>query len=123
MILTIAIFTLVNIILSFTDAHKIIKGTTINHVLNAAIYTAIVIVPFFVFHNWLLIAALLFNRLLFFNIFLSLFRGKKWDYIPLQPVSYTDRMAKLVFNDNGQLMYGVYAVIFVVLIIFSYMVQ
>ena len=121
MIYTIIAISILNVVLAFIDAHKIVKGKVINHIINGAIYACIIFVPYFLFHNWLLIAALLFNRLLFFNIFLSLFRGKKWDYIPLQPISITDKWAKKVFDDNGQLMYGVYAVIFAVLIIFSFL--
>jgi len=66
-----------------------------------------------------LIFALLFNRLLVFNIFLSLFRGLDWDYVTPEnpPKSIIDRIAKMVFGMNGKLMYGVYSIVFIVLII------
>ena len=119
MVLTLLIFAVLNISLAFIDAHKIFKGNTINHVINAAVYIAMVAVSFFIFHNVWLIIALLFNRLLVFNIALSLFRGLNWDYVTPEnpPKSIIDRIAKMVFGMNGKLMYGVYAAVFIVLII------
>ena len=121
MILTLILFTLANIILAFVDARKIVKGNVINHVINAAVYVAMIAVPYFLFHNYWLIAALLFNRLLVFNISLSLFRGLRWDYISPSPASVTDKLAKSVFGNNGKLMYGVYAAAFTVLTIIAFL--
>jgi hypothetical protein len=120
MILTLILFSIANLILAYLDAHKIIKGNTINHLLNACIYIGIVAVPFLLFKNWFLIAALLFNRLLVFNIMLSLFRGLNWSYISPSPISVTDKIAKKIFSNNGKLMYAVYAVVFIVLTIISF---
>jgi len=119
MVLTLLIFSVLNIALAFIDAYKIFKGNTINHVINAAVYIAMVAVSFFIFHNVWLIFALLFNRLLVFNITLSLFRGLDWDYVTPEnpPKSIIDRIAKMVFGMNGKLMYGVYSIVFIVLII------
>lgn len=121
MVLTLIIFTIVNVVLAFIDAHKIIKGNTINHLLNAGIYVLIVAIPFLLFKNWFLVAALLFNRLLVFNIMLSLFRSLKWNYISPAPISVTDRIAKFVFGNNGTLMYGIYAVAFIILTVISFL--
>lgn len=121
MILTLILFTLANIALAFVDAHKIIKGKTINHILNAAIYVGMVAIPYFVFHNYFLIAALLFNRLIFFNMFLSLFRGLPAFYMPLKPLSITDILAKKVFGINGKLMYSIYAGVFIILTVISFL--
>jgi len=112
MILTLILFTLLNLILAAFDASRIKKGKTINHFINAVIYTALVAGTYFLFHNWFLIAALLFNRLLFFNIGLSLFRGLPAFYISPKPASVIDKIAKSIFGKNGWLMYLVYAVIF-----------
>lgn len=112
MILTLILFTLLNIILAAFDASRIKKGKTINHALNAVIYTALVAGTYFLFHNWVLVAALFLNRLIFFNIALSLFRGLPAFYISPKPASIIDKIAKSIFGKNGWLMYLVYAVIF-----------
>lgn len=117
MILTRIIFTMVNIVLAFIDAHKIIKSKVINHGLNAMVYLAMVSVPVFLFKDYWLIPELLLNRLLFFNIPLSKFRGLPWYYVPKDPASITDKAAKAIFGVNGKLMYGVYAVLLIGLII------
>jgi len=120
MTLTLILFTVANIVLAFIDAHKILKSKTINHVVNAAIYIALVAVPYFIFHNYFLIAALLFNRLIFFNMFLSLFRGLPAFYMPKHPASFVDRLANSVFGTNGKKMYAVYAGLFIVLTVISF---
>ena len=38
MIYAILIFTLLNVILAYTDAHKIINNQAINHTINAVVY-------------------------------------------------------------------------------------
>jgi len=123
MILTLILFSIANLLLAYMDAHKIIKGNTINHLINAVVYVAMVAIPFLLFKNWFLIGALLFNRLLIFNIMLSLFRGLKFDYISPSPASVTDKVAKKVFGNNGKLMYGIYAVIFIVLTILTFIIK
>lgn len=117
MLLTLLIFTIINVCLAFIDAHKIIKGKWIKHGVNGAVYLAMLIVPYLLFHNLWFIAALLFNRLLVFNIMLSLFRGLKWYYMPITPLSITDKLAKKVFGINGKLAYSVYAIIFIALVV------
>lgn len=114
-------FAIVNIVLAFIDSRKIIKSKTINHAVNAAIYCTMVAIPVFILHNYWLIGALLFTRLLVFNIALSLFRGKKWDYISPSPTAVTDRMAKAVFGNNGRLMYMVYGAVTVIFILACYL--
>lgn len=120
MVLTLILFTLVNILLAYVDAKKIIKGNSIKHGINAAIYMGIVAIPYFIFHNYFLIAALLFNRLLFFNMFLSLFRKLSVFYMPLKPLSITDILAGKVFGTNGRLMYSIYAIAFIILTVISF---
>ncbi len=119
MITTLIIFTIANIVLAYLDAHKIVKGKWIKHGINAAIYIAMVAVPYFIFHNWILVVALLVNRLIFFNIFLSLFRGKDWNYVTPEnpPKALTDRIAKSIFGTNGAKMYAVYGIAFILLLI------
>mgnify|MGYP003442597237 FL=1 len=112
MILTLILFTLLNFILAAFDASRIKKGKTITHAINAVIYTALVAGTYFLFHNWVLIVALFFNRMLVFNISLSLFRGLPAFYISPNPASVIDKIAKSIFGKNGWLMYLVYAVIF-----------
>ena len=112
MILTLTIFTIINIFLAQLDSRKIGEHKVIKHGLNGLVYAAILAVPYFLFHNLWLIGALLFNRLLVFNISLSVFRGLKWDYISHEPKAITDKIAKAIFGNNGMLMYGVYLLIF-----------
>jgi len=112
MILTLTIFTIVNIFLAQLDSRKNGEKKVIKHGLNGLVYVAILAVPYFLFGNYWLIGALLFNRLLVFNIALSVFRGLKWDYISPEPKAITDKLAKTVFGNNGMLMYGVYLAIF-----------
>src|SRR5215207_9934883 len=117
MIWTLAIFFLLNIGLAFFDAHKIVKGKWIKHGVNGLVYIAMLAVPFFVFNNWWLILSLLFIRLIVFNIFLSLFRGLSWDYMPLMPASIVDKLAKKVFGTNGLVMYSIYTLLFITTLI------
>jgi len=125
MILTLILFTIANVVLAFMDAHKIIKGKWINHGINAAIYVAMVAIPFFIFHNYFLIGALLVNRLIVFNISLSLFRGLIWDYITPEnpPKAISDRIAKSIFGMNGKKMYITYSIIFVVLTVLTFVIR
>ncbi len=119
MITALIIFTIANIVMAFVDSRKINKGKWVKHGINGALYIAIVAIPYFIFNNWWLVGALLFNRLLVFNIALSLFRGLKWDYITPEkpPKAITDKLAKMVFGMNGKLMYGVYLVIFIAFLV------
>jgi len=112
MIETLIIFTVINVILAAVDAAKIKKGKRISHGINAAVYIAAVAATYFLFHNFWLIGALLFNRLLVFNIALSLFRGLPFDYITPVPAAITDKIAKAIFGRNGKLMYLFYLIIF-----------
>ena len=123
MITTLIIFTIANIVLAWLDANKIIKGTTINHAINGAIYVAMVAIPYFIFHNYFLIGALLFNRLLVFNIALSLFRELEWDYISTSPISIVDKITKMIFGMNGKLMYAVYLAVFIVLVACTFLIK
>jgi len=129
LLLTILVFTALNLLFAKHDYKKIaaynkttytIPKLIIKHGLNAAVYISMLVVPYFVLHhNYWLMAALLFNRLLVFNIALSLDRGNKWDYVPKKPTAITDRVAFRVFGFNGKLMYFVYSVIFIILTIIT----
>ena len=116
MIYTLPIFTVINIIMAFIDSRVIGKGRKVLHGINGLIYISMVAVPVWWFENYWLIGAMLFDRLLFFNISLSLFRGLRWTYISPAPKAITDRMAKAVFGNRGKLMYGVYLILFIVTI-------
>jgi len=121
MVITLILFTIANIVLASIDARKIIDGDKIKHGINGLIYIAMISATFLIFHNFFLIGALLFNRLLAFNIALSVFRKLPWDYVTPEnpPKSIVDRIAKMVFGMNGKLMYIIYAVIFALLTILS----
>lgn len=114
------IFTVINLLLAFMDSRIIGKGRRILHGLNALIYILMVAGPVWYWHNYWLIGALLFNRLLVFNIMLSLFRGLKWNYISPAPTAVTDKITKAIFGNRGSLMYGVYLVAFITFIILTY---
>lgn len=79
-------------------------------------------VPWYFFRDWWLVAALLFERLLVFNIALSLYRKLPFDYVSPNPKSIIDRMAKAVFGNNGKLMYAVYLLCFAILIYKTFLI-
>jgi hypothetical protein len=114
--ITIILFSLVNVGLAAIDANKIFKSKAILHGLNGALYIAMLVVPYLLFKDYWLIAVLLFDRLIFFNISLSLFRRFNWDYISPKPKSIIDKIAYSIFKDNSELMYFIYIVIFAILI-------
>jgi len=120
MLTTLIIFSVVNILLADADANLIIKGKWIKHGINGLVYAAMLAVPYFIFHNYWLMAALLMNRLLFFNIFLSLFRKLDWDYMSEYPKAITDKIQKFIFGTHGKAMYAIYFIIFTLLIYLSY---
>lgn len=121
MVLTLILFSIANVILAYLDAHKIIKGNSIKHGINAAIYVGMIVIPFVLFHNYFLIAALLVNRLIIFNGMISLFRGLKWDYISPAPTAITDKIAKSIFK-TGKAMYLTYLIIFIVLTVLTFVI-
>ena len=109
----------VSIVLKIFGTVAVLSGSllkvfvrVIKHGLNGLVYAGMLAIPHFLFANYWLIGALLFNRLMVFNIALSIFRGLKWDYISREPAAITDKIAKAVFGMNGMLMYGVYLAIF-----------
>lgn len=120
MIVTITIFFLINLILAFIDSRLIGKKRKILHGVNGFVYLLIIALPVFSFNNYWLIGVLLFERLLVFNIALSLFRGLKWNYISAEPKAITDKIAKFVFGMKGKLMYAVYLLIFITLLYFTF---
>jgi hypothetical protein len=113
---TIVAFSLLNIGLAKIDATLIFNSKRIKHGINGLVYLSILAVPYFVFHNYWLVAVLLFDRLLFFNLFLSYFRGVGWLYIDQDPEAITDKIAKFIFGTKGFLMYITYLCIFIILI-------
>ena len=113
MIYAILIFTVINIILAYTDAHKIINNQAINHTINAVVYLGALGISVIILKDYWLVPTILLIRLLIFNIVLSLFRGKKWDYVPLTPLSTIDRLANMIFK-NGKQMYFTYTIILII---------
>ncbi len=117
MIVTITIFIFINLLLALIDSRLIGKKRKILHGFNALAYIGMLAIPYFSFHNYWLIAVLLFERLLIFNISLSLFRGLNWAYISPDPNAITDKIAKKIFSKNGKVMYSVYFLIFIAITI------
>lgn len=120
---TIVLFSLLNIGLAKIDATLIFNSKTIKHGINGLVYSLIIAIPYFIFKDYWLIAVLLFDRLLFFNLFLSHFRGVGWLYMPLNPKSITDKIARIIFYNNGALMYLVYFIVLLSLILICYLWQ
>ena len=117
MIYALIIITIINILLAKWDSILILKGKRILHGVNGAIYLLVCGILFYIYRNWYLVAAALFNRLVFFNIALNLFRNFDWDYISLTPKSIIDKAALYIFKHNGKLMYGIYFVMFTIAIV------
>jgi hypothetical protein len=112
--LTILLFAIANIFLAKVDFKIIALHYFIKHGINGLVYSFMLLVPYLVFKNYWLLAALLFTRLLVFNIGLSRFRKLKWDYVSPERKSIVDRIAFFFFRYNGKLMYAVYALAFVI---------
>lgn len=115
-LLTIGIFFFANIILAKIDAAQFAKSKFVKHGINALEYGAMIAVPYHLFKDYWLIGALLFLRLLVFNISLSLFRKLKWYYVSPERKSIIDRIAFSIFGYNGKLMYAVYLAVLICLI-------
>jgi len=112
------IFFVINVILGFIDSRIIKRKKGIRHWLNGLVYTALVVAEYLFFERNLLLSACLFiERLIFFQISLSLFRRLKWYYVSAEPKAITDKLAKVIFGDNGKLMYAVYLAVFIGLLI------
>jgi len=114
-LLTILIFFIINVTLAQLDSHRIFKRKWIKHGVNGAFYTLIVLIPFYFFRDYWLMALLFVERLLVFNISLSLFRKLKWYYISPERKPITDRIAFSIFGYKGKLMYACYLVVFILL--------
>lgn len=110
MIYIIPAFTALNIILAFIDSRIIGVKRTPKHWLNGLVYLLLTVGAVWWVLNYWLIGALLFNRLVVFNICLSKFRGLHWDYLSPSPSSFIDRMAFKIFGNRAKLMYGVYLI-------------
>ena len=118
--ITIAAFALINVMLAYVDSKIIFRGGKILHGINGLVYCGLVAGMWFIFHNVWLCAALLVERLLFFNIALSLFRQLDWDYVSPERKSVVDKVAHWLFGDSGAMMYMVYAIVFIALTIISF---
>ncbi len=116
MLLTLIIFFLINVVLAFIDAHKFNKNKFVKHGINAIEYGALIGVPYYFFKDYWLIGALFVERLLVFNISLSKFRGKKFDYVSPERKAITDKIAFFFFGYRGKLMYSGYLATFILLI-------
>jgi len=113
----IIIFSLLNIVLADIDAHKIEQGKVIKHGINGLIYLGLLGFAFFFTKDFWLLAVLCFDRLIFFNLSLNIFRKLPFLYVSKEPKSIVDKLALKVFGKNGGVMYLVYAVIFILLIV------
>jgi len=120
MIYAILIFAVLNIILAYIDAHRIIDNKVIDHTINAVVYLGALGIAVIIVKDYWLVSTILLIRLLIFNITLSLFRGKKWDYIPITPLSTIDRLANLVFK-NGRQMYATYTIILFICLLIEWL--
>jgi len=118
--ITIAVFALINVLLAYVDSKIIFRGGKILHGINGLVYCGLVAGGWFIFHNYWLCAALLVERLIFFNIALSLFRRLDWDYVSPERKAVLDKVAYWMFGDAGAVMYMVYAVVFIALTIISF---
>ena len=118
--ITIVAFSLINILSAKIDSGIILDGKRIYHALNGIVYLALISIAYLLFHNYWLVAVLLFDRLLFFNISLSFFRHLSWDYMPQKPKSIVDKISRIIFYNNGALMYLVYAIVFISLIVICF---
>jgi len=116
--ITILLFSTANLVLAKWDATIFAKKKTVSHFFNGALYCALLIPVWYYLGNWYLIAALLFNRLLVFNICLNLMRQLDWNYRPVKPASIIDKIGNLIPSAN--LMYGIYAAAFITLTVISF---
>ena len=110
----IILFILINIALAQWDADLIKVGKRIRHGINAYTYLLLISTVFFFTKNYWLISALIFVRLLFFNIFLNHFRGVGILYMSKNPKSITDKIANFIFFKNSIAMYLVYLSILII---------
>lgn len=74
------IFVLYNISTAIYQAHLFALNKNIRHALWAAIYVALIVPVWFLYHNWALCAACLVLRLPVFNTALNLLRHKPFFY-------------------------------------------
>lgn len=115
-------FLIINVILAFIDSRIIQSKKGIRHWINGLIYCVLVGASYLwiVRDEWLAVS-LFIERLIFFQISLSLFRSLIWNYITAAPKSITDRIQVAVFGHNGKLMYSIYAVLFIVNLIIIFL--
>lgn len=122
-IATIILFSIINILLAKFDAKLIGKKVLIKHAISGGVYCSMIAAPYFLFDkNLWLMASLLFDRLLFFNIFLSISRNpdpKPWNYVSPVRAAITDKIAFFIFGYKGTLMYVVYAITFLLTSVMS----
>lgn len=109
MVICLIIFTLYNVFAASIDASLIKAGEEIKHWKNGLIYFVMLSVAFLIFRNWYLIAALCFDRLVFFNILLNRYRGLPTFYVSKSPASVTDKIFKIF----GQWQYLIYLILFI----------
>jgi hypothetical protein len=79
------------------DAARINKHKKVSHEANAGLYIAFVIVVCFLAH-WIAAIPLLSLRPLVFDSWLNTRRGKPFNYQPIAPDSFIDRMENAVFG-------------------------
>lgn len=115
MILTLTIFAVLNVILAVIDSRRIRNGKGIAHWMNGLVYFLLMGGALWINHfEWWLLPALCLERLIIFQIFLSIFRSLKWNYVTTDPQAATDIIQVAVFGyDNGIVMYAIYTLLFI----------
>lgn len=105
---------MLNIILAFVDSRRIRNKKDIVHWLNGLVYCIMVGLAVYWMNNYWLIPALLLERLIVFQISLSLFRSLTWSYITSDPKALTDKLQVKIFgHNNGLTMYSIYSLLFI----------
>ena len=118
-------FAAINVFDAWIDKNRIADNvrSKVIHWINAILYTLVVsVIATFANHEWNAIAltfiASFFNRQLFFDIPLNLFRGLKWDYVTnAEKPAWTDRVEIKLIGDNGKAQTIIYAQSFIITIL------
>jgi len=128
--ITLLVFAGIDIIFAKWESRKIeVKRLWIKHGVNGAIFLAECIIPYILFKNYFLIAALLMERLILYSVALNIFRRKyipqlKWYYSPKDPAAITDKINNFIWGyKNMDLGYVVYTVVLAALIAGAYLVS
>lgn len=112
----ILLFTFINILLALIDANIIKKGERINHLMNAVIYSLMLVIIFILGATINEVIAALIIRIPVFNTSLNIFRGLRYDYVSADPESIIDRMALPIIDLFGYDNYNLFIILIAILI-------